>query len=208
MTGRMFSYLSMTVTYFACLILFSGCGARQVYEKKYYVLNATRQAEPIATQTDSILDVRRFAIDSAFSGKGLVYRKGEFEYESDFYNEYLVSPTVMITDKTRNWLSQSGLFKTVLDVGSQVDPTYVIEGNVTALYGDFRDKSSPKATIEIRIFLLKTKAGGESVVVFGKEYQSSVGIESEGRDRLVEALDKCLENILVLFEKDLIERVY
>jgi ABC-type uncharacterized transport system auxiliary subunit len=190
----------------ACLMIFSGCGSRRAYDKKYYVLDAVRRAESIRTETDSILEVRRFTIDSAFGGKGLVYRTGDFAYESDFYSEFLVSPAAMITDKTRNWLSGAGLFGTVLDVGSQVDATHVIEGNITALYGDFRDKSSPKAIMEMRVFLLKAEAGGESVPVFAEKYQTSVAIESEGSEALVKALDKCLADILSSLEKDLIER--
>lgn len=204
MTGKMF--LCSNVSVLACLIVFSGCGSRQAYDKTSYVLNAARRGEPIRTEADSVLEVSHFTIDSAFGGKGLVYRMGEFEYESDFYSEFLVSPAAMITEKTRNWLSESGLFQTVLDVGSQIDPTHVIEGNITEMYGDFRDKLSPEATIEMRIFLLRTEAGGESVPVFAKKYQSSVGIESEGSEGLVKALDKCLEDILSSLEKDLIER--
>jgi len=204
MTGKTFSCL--TVSVLASLILVSGCGSREAYNKKHYILNAVRRGESIETETDSVLEVRRFTIDSAFGGKGLVYRTGEFEYESDFYSEFLVSPAAMITEKTRNWLSESGLFQTVLDVGSQIDPTHVIEGNITEMYGDFRDKLSPEATIEMRIFLLETEVGGESVPVFAKKYQSSVGIESEGSEGLVKALDKCLEDILSSLEQDLIER--
>jgi len=204
MTGKMFSCFSVSVL--ACSILVSGCGSREAYDKKHYILNAARRGESIETETDSVLEVRRFTIDSAFAGKGLVYRMGEFEYESDFYSEFLVSPAAMITEKTRSWLAESGLFGTVLDVGSQIDPTHVIEGNIIAMYGDFRDKSSPEATIEMRVFLLKTEAGGESLPVFARKYQSSVGIESEGSDGLVRALDKCLEDILSSLEKDLSER--
>ncbi len=203
MTGRKSSYFSVSAL--VCLMMFSGCGSRQAYDKKHYILDATRQGESIRAEAESVLEVRRFTIDSAFDGKGLVYRTGEFEYESDFYNEFLASPAAMIADKTRTWLSEAGLFKTVLDIGSQVDPTHVVEGNITALYGDFRDKSSPRAIIEMRIFLLKAKAGGASDPVFGKKYQSSAGIEAEGPEALVKALDKCLEDILTSLEKDLID---
>ena len=201
MTGKMSLCSSMSVLAF--LTILPGCGIRRAYNKKYYVLNAVRQAQSVRTEIDSILDVRRFTIDSAFGGKGLVYRTGEFAYESDFYSEFLVSPAAMITDKTRNWLSKAGLFGTVLEVGSQVDPTHVIEGNITALYGDFRDKSSHIATMEIRIFLLKVEAGGESVPVFSERYPSAVGIESEDSETLVKGFDKCLQNILSSLEKDL-----
>ena len=192
---------------FVWLVTLSGCGSTETYNKKYYVLQASRQSESTWTQTDFILDVSRLTIDSAFSGSGLVYRTGESEYESDFYNEFLASPSAMITDTMRNWLSTSRLFKRVLDSGSQIDPTHIIEGNITALYGDFRDKSSPKATIEMRVFLLETETGEEPLPIFGKTYKSSIDIESEDPEGLVQALGRCLKGILSTLERDLAERL-
>jgi len=109
----------------------------------------------------------------------------------------------MITEKTRNWLSGSGLFERVLDIASQIDPTHTLEANITALYGDLRDKSSPQAKMEIRVFLLKVQAAEEPVPVFGQTYKFSADIESEGPEGLVEALDRCLTNILSNLERDL-----
>jgi uncharacterized lipoprotein YmbA len=189
------------------LVTLSGCSSTETYSKNYYVLNADRQTEPAGTQTDCILEVSRFTIDSAFSGSGLVYRVGESQYESDFYNEFLASPSAMITDTTRNWLSTSRLLMRVLDPGSQIDPTHLIEGNITALYGDFRDRSSPKATIEVRLFLLKTETGDEPLAVFGKTYKSSINITSEDPEGLVEAYGRCLQKILSTLESDLTERL-
>lgn len=201
MTGKIF--LCFCVSLFVWPVMLSGCGSQQAYDKKYYVLSATRQAQPAGTETDIILEVRRFTIDSAFAGKGLVYRTGQFEYESDFYSEFLVSPSAMVTEKTRNWLAGSGLFKRVLDTASQIEPTHTIEGNITSLYGDLTDKSSPRGIMEMRVFLLEAQAGGEPIPVFGQIYTSSVSIESEDPEGLVEALDRCLTNILSALEKDL-----
>jgi len=205
MTGKMFS--CFCVSMFVWPVILSGCGSRQAYNKKYYVLSATRQSQPTGAQTDLVLEVRRFTIDSAFAGKGLVYRTGQFEYESDFYSEFLVSPSAMITEKTRNWLSGSGLFKRVLDIASQIDPTHTMEANITALYGDLRDKASPQAKMEMRVFMLKVQAAEEPVPVFGQTYKFSADIESEGPEGLVEALDRCLTNILSSLERDLTQAV-
>ncbi len=201
----------MTVKIFSCFyvslfvwpVMLSGCGSQQAYDKKYYVLSATRQGQPTRTETDITLEVRRFTIDSAFAGKGLVYRTGQFEYESDFYSEFLVSPSAIVTEKTRNWLAGSELFKRVLDTASQIDPTHTMEGNITALYGDLTDKSSYRGIMEMRVFLLKAQAGAEPIPVFGQTYRASVAIESEGPEGLVEALDRCLANILSNLERDL-----
>jgi cholesterol transport system auxiliary component len=186
--------------------IFAGCGPKY-YEKQHYILDTQRASTATAGNNMNIVEVRRFTIASAFNSKNLIYRVGEFEYESDFYNEFLVSPTAIITEKTRNWLAGSGVARRVLDPGSNVDPTHIIEGNVIALYGDFRAKSSPKAIMEIRIFLLETKTETESGIVFGKTYTSSVGIESRRPEDLVSAFDRCLIEILTDLEKDLAERL-
>jgi len=187
-------------------MLITGCGAKS-YEKQQFLLDARRTPSATASSQKNVVEVRRFTIDPAFSAKGLTYRKGEFEYESDFYNEFLITPDAMITEKVRNWLSQSGLARRVLDPGSYVDPNYVLEGNVIALYGDFRTQSSPKAVMELRIFLLEMQTGAEPAIVFGKTYESSVGVESAGPEGLLEAFDRCLVEILGDLEKDLAERL-
>jgi len=189
------------------LMTLSGCTRPETYNKKYYVVNTSRQTEPARIQTDFILEVSRFTIDSAFSGSGLVYRIGDAEYESDFYNEFLASPSAMISDTMRNWLSRSRLFKRVLDPGSQIDPTHMIEGNITALYGDVRVASSPRATIEMRIFLLEAETGDEPLPVFGKTYTASTVMESDDPEGLVEGLGRCLQKILSALENDLAERL-
>ena len=186
----------------ASAMLIAGCGAKS-YEKQQFLLDARRASSAAAKSQKNVVEVRRFTIDPAFSAKGLTYRKGEFEYESDFYNEFLIAPDAMITEKVRNWLSLSGLAQRVLDPGSYVDPNYVLEGNVIALYGDFRTGSSPKAVMELRVFLLEMKTGAEPAIAFGKTYESSVGIESAGPNGLVAAFNRCLVEILGDLEKDL-----
>ncbi len=205
MIPRLHTYFHLTLLVW--LTVLSGCGSTETYSKKYYVFDAARSTESSRTQTDFTLDVPRLTIDSAFSGSGLVYRVGDSKYESDFYNEFLASPSAMVTDTIRNWLSMSRLFKRVLDPGSQIDPTHIIEGNITALYGDFREPSSPKATVEMRLFLLETETGQDPLPIFGKTYISSIDIESEDPEGLVEALGRCLATILSTLESDLAERL-
>jgi ABC-type uncharacterized transport system auxiliary subunit len=187
-------------------ILLAGCSPKS-FEKQHYVLDTRRASSVVASNSANIIELRRFTSNPAFSGKGLINRTGEFEYESDFYNEFLISPAVMITERARNWLSASGVSRRVLDPGSYVDPTHVMEGNVIALYGDFRDRSSPTAVMEIRVFLLETKTGKEPVIVFGKTYRSSVSLESEYPGGLVSAFDRCLVEILTDVEQDLAKRL-
>jgi ABC-type uncharacterized transport system auxiliary subunit len=197
---------SFGLSLFVSAIIIVGCGPKS-FEKQHYILDTKRASSAVSADNANILEVRRFTIASAFNSNSLIYRVGEFKYESDFYNEFLVSPTAMITEKVRNWLAESGVARRVSDPGSNIDPTHIIEGNVIALYGDFRAKSAPKAIMEIRIFLLETETETESGIVFGKTYTSSVGLESKSPEDLVSAFDRCLVEILTNLEKDLAENL-
>ena len=188
------------------VLMLAGCGPKS-YQKQHYMLDTQRTRSAVIADKSAIVEVRRFTVSSAFGSRSLVYRTGELEYESDFYNEFLVAPSAMITEKTRDWLWESGLFARVLEPGSAADPTHVVQGNIIALYGDFRDESVLKAVMEMRIFLTETEAQSESGIVFGKTYKSSKVLESGTPEDLVAALDRCLVEILTDLEQDLAEQL-
>ena len=108
----------------------------------------------------------------------------------------------MVSEKTRLWLNRSAIFKRIRVPGSQLDSTHLLEANITALYADVRDKSSPRAVMELRAFLIDNDNTPESVVL-GETYRASCPLQSNTPDDLVEALDKCLAEILTSLEKDL-----
>lgn len=191
MTLRSFMILSM---------LLSGCG----YNRRSFVLEVSRDRPQQEISKDVVLDVQSFNVDTAFSNRSLVYRKKQSEYETDFYNQFLIRPEDMITEKTRSWLSESGLFELVLEPGSYIDASHVLEGNIITLYGDFRDKSSPKATMKIRFFLIKLS---DKSVVFAKTYETTSESNERTAESLVEAFDNCLTNILSDLEEDLCEQL-
>ncbi len=191
------AYLSVA----AFLVMCSGCSGRE-YAKRQFILEASRQTGTAAQSSETVLAVRRFTIDPAFGPQGLVYRKSESEYEVDFYNEFLVAPEIIISGQVRNWLSQSGLFKTVLDPGSLIEATHVLEGNVLALYGDFREPASPQAVIQIRVFLIPNQPSKEGIILT-RDYQASHDVEVATPEALVGAFNECLERICSDLEDDL-----
>ncbi len=182
--------------------LCSGCAGGRSYAKQQFVLEAARPAQPARPPHDIALAVRDFTIDPVYEGRGLVYRKGESQYESDFYNEFLIAPQSLISGQTRHWLSRSGMFGTVLEPGSLVEPTHILEGTVLVLHGDFRGGKLPQGVMEIRIFLIGgTRAQPE--VIFTRDYQVSQPAHAPTAGALVVAFDRCLEQILSALEEDL-----
>jgi ABC-type uncharacterized transport system auxiliary subunit len=106
----------------------------------------------------------------------------------------------MLTQETRAWLSESRLFKWVLEPGSLTDPTHVLEGSIIALYGDFTDEASPKARMRIRFFVIGLS---DKSVVFGKTYEAESNAGTRTAEGVIAAFEKCLEIILSDLETDL-----
>jgi cholesterol transport system auxiliary component len=200
MTRRPFSFASLMLL---MMLVASMCGcAQRTGEKNYYVLGTARVDRAVRTGSDAILEVRRFSIDPSFADPSLVYRLDEFRYEFDYYNEYLVPPALMLTQQARTWLARSGVAAHLLMAGSRIQPTHTLETNVTAMYGDFRDPSAPRAVLEVRCFLLDDREPTETIAM-ARVYGASHPIEEKTADAVVAALDAALERILTQLEEDL-----
>lgn len=180
----------------------SGCVSRHPYAKRQFVLEANRPDQPAGPSHDVVLAVRGFTIDPVCDSLGLLCRKGESEYESDFYNQFLVAPQALISSQTRAWLAQSGKFKAVLEPGSLIEATHVLEGNVLALYGDFRGQGLPQAVMQIRVFAVANKASLPRIA-FARDYRASREAAGQTAEALVAAFNQCLEQILAELETDL-----
>jgi len=184
------------------ILTLSGCLQSEAADRKYYIVEAKREGGPAAVHSDATLRVRRFNVDEAYTTRQLVYRIEEFRYESDYYHQFLVMPGLMITEKTRDWLADSGLFGRVSSVGSRLESTYMLEGNVIKLYGDFTDKSAPVAVMEIRFFLLAGADANETVAL-SQTYKAASPVSDRTAEAVVESLSKSLAEILAHLEADL-----
>jgi cholesterol transport system auxiliary component len=199
------SHRRMTVL-FGSILAFSAIGAggcaETSYRKEYYIVEVTRNAPPVAVRSDETLEVRRFTVNTAFATRSLVYRLNEYQYEPDYYRQYLIAPAAMITEETRHWLANSGLFKQILPPGSQIASSYSLQAIVTALYGDFTDKAAPAAVLRIRFFVAQRK-GGDEVIIFSRAYRTATPMSDKTGPALVDAMSKNLVEILTRLETDL-----
>jgi cholesterol transport system auxiliary component len=173
-------------------------------EKRYFTLETSREADISSPDTGKILTVRRFRVSPKFEGKGLVYRLEELSYDSDFYNEFFISPSSMLTEEVRKRLAGSGLFKQVLNPTSLLDSTYILEGAVTALYGDYRVSTAPKAVMEIQFFLLE-ETDNNLKIIFKSQYHKEEPFKANMPGALVKSWNTVFNQILTEFETDLKE---
>ena len=188
-------------------VLLAGCAqtlSRPAPEKRLYAITAQRQDTQPPARDKSVLKVRPLQISPAYQGKEMIYRVGEVEVESDYYNTFFVQPALNLTQQTAQWIERAGIFGNVVDSTSQMQDTHLLDGMVNALYGDFRDKAHPKAVLEMQFFLLKN-TNDKYGVVFQKTYAQAVPFSTDFKDAkaLAEAYNTALAGILTELEGDL-----
>ena len=192
----------------ASLVLAAAAGgcfspADQPDNRRFFLLETARPGRLDQPADGPVLAVRRLQLSPRYREKELVYRTSDFAYESDYYNQFLSAAGALIAEQTRLWLSRAGLFAAVVNTGSDVLPTHVIEGNVTALYGDFRGDEAARGVLGIEMFLVHADGDDGPRVVFHKEYRAAVDLPDRSAEALVKAYNTGLGQILAEFEKDL-----
>jgi cholesterol transport system auxiliary component len=189
---------------FLLLFLLTGCFniSKSYPVKHYFMLSASKSEKLSSPKPNGILKIQRFRVSPQFDGQDFVYKKGNLNYESDYYNEFFIPPGLMIAEEVEKWLAGSGLFKYVMGFSSPVESTFELEGVVSALYGDYSDTESPKAVLEIQFFIVRN-ASSRPVIVFGKTYQEKTLIKGNSPDALVAGWNQALEHILARFEANL-----
>ncbi len=185
---------------FAC-----GCGTQRAYDYRYFVLSVDHEAAAGATTRADILKIRNFRISDRYNRTELTYRTAEMSIESDYYRRYIVPPESLVTEETRRWLQAGHVFSQVLDATSRATAQFSLEGNVSALYGDFRPELSPgsyKAVMEIQ-FVLIDERKADNTVVFHQSYRSEQPLSRPATDELIQGLNLALKDILTRMESDL-----
>lgn len=171
-------------------------------DKRFFVLEAARSNSPEAAKNGVVLLVSSLRVSPRYDGRSFVYRRSDVGYESDFYNQFLVSPGPQLTEEVRRALSQAQVAQHVIGISSQLEPTHVLEGTVDALYGDFRDGNAPKAVLEMEFFLSK-ESPTKAEIVTRKRYTKAIAVSGRSPEALVKGWNDGLSEILASLSADL-----
>ena len=187
----------------AAALFVEGCSLKKSYPaKQSFLVEAHRTGEGRTPAAPAVLRVRNLQIATPFEGRGFVYRNSDLGYQTDFYHEFLVAPRALLTEQTRQWLGASGLFRLVIDPSSKAEATHTLEGNVSALYGDYRISASPKAVLVMEFFVSNDQPASPDII-FHKNYRQEVALENRAPETLAKGWGKALEQILTALEQDL-----
>src|SRR5262245_56301357 len=186
-----------------CLLMITLAGclnlSKSYPEKRSFVLDVGAPTQETPSQSTKVLKINRLRVSPLFAGRAMVYRTADLQYESDFYDEWFVTPGVLVTQQLQNWLAHSGRFQLVLQGTNHIEPTHVLEGTVTEFYGDFR--ASPSAVLGIEFHLFD--AMNEGQLSFRKTYHQSVPLTDRSPDALARGLTEALRTVLMALTKDL-----
>jgi cholesterol transport system auxiliary component len=188
------------------LCLLAGCVrlGKNYPEKHLFLIQASYPGEASSALTDEGLRVLTFSVSPLYEGKGFVYRRGDNRVEADFYNEFFLSPSTMLTEEVRQWMAGSGLFSHMADLGAPGNFGYFLEGHIASLYGDYRNPSAPKAVLEME-FLLTRRVSPAPETVLRESYRQEIPLSRNTPQALVDSWNKALKAILMDFEEDLKE---
>jgi cholesterol transport system auxiliary component len=189
--------LLLSLFCFGCVSL-----ERSYPEKRYFVIDIGDGAQPPSTTGDQTLLVSSLRISPRYADKSFVYRTSDAGYEADFYNQFLTPPDTMLSEEVRKGLAASPVFKYVVGPASQLQPNFVLEGSVNALYGDFRNLNGPSAVLEIEFFLHNEDSANPGVVL-QKRYAKTVALSGRSPEALVTGWSQALGSILTELSSDL-----
>lgn len=170
-----------------------------------YTLEVERVLErPSPQAAEQVLEVAPFRIAPRYRDRIWVYREGDSWYRAQEEQAFLIPPQLLVTEQISKYLNRSGLFGAVVQGESRLQVTHLLEGAVTALYGDFSDPVVPRAVMEIQFFLIDPLVEPPKTLL-----QTGFRTEAEVSDTTPRALirgwNDGLESILQNFENDLRE---
>jgi cholesterol transport system auxiliary component len=188
----------------ALMVSLAGCGlaTRPATVKQTYLLDPRPPAKATAPAHQASLKVGSIAVGTSYRGRSFVYREDDLRYESDFYNEFFVSPSAMFTSDAANALAAAGIFREVLPASANALGDFVLEGLVGELYGDYRDAAKPAAVMSAKFFLIDNRGLG-GVPIWQTELQQRVAMTSRSPDALAAAYTKAWTAMLADLAREL-----
>jgi cholesterol transport system auxiliary component len=199
MKGLLYALLLSTL-----LLVSAGCVdlSRPALAKHYYLLDAVPKPVDGPPAHATAIRVTGVEVSAPFSERTLVFRLDQERYESDFYDEFFVAPRAMVTSELVEWLRVRRVFATTLPPSSSLDAPYAVEAQVTAMYGDLRDKSKTEAVFSMQVFVSHT-GNPEHRIVLQRTYDQRVRVPDRSAEAVTKGLSEALQQCFAQLEADL-----
>jgi hypothetical protein len=149
-----------------------------------------------------VVALSRVSISPTFQSRSFTYRTGDNSYEQDPYAGFLIPPERALAESIRAWMRAGGLFGRVVEPGSGLTPSLMVEVSINELYGDFRSASQPLGTMGLHIMCYETQDGVARRVVFDKFCSYGTPLAQKTPGALMAAWDADLRQIMNEFHSE------
>ena len=184
-------------------VALAACGlSRPAVESTNYLLFAARDAPAAQIAKPVAIKIRPLRAAELYERREFLYRVDGQRVLSDFYNEFAERPDAMITAAVIGWLKSAKLFAAVVEPGVPADAPYILDGSVSALYGDLQDPRKPAAVMSIQFYVVRA-ANPTMEVVLDRTLQQRVEVKAGTPQALAQGYNEALARILAELEREL-----
>ena len=188
------------------LLVLSSCLnlAKSNPERQYYALDVTRQAGAGAPVAGTVLwKSSNLWCRLRFKGKSSSIGRTTHGTNPISTISGLCHPARCVAQQAQNWLINAQLFEHVVAASSYIDTTHRLEGTVTDLYGDYRQKDRRKAVVGIRMGVDESNPDPDGHSVSTRLSSNGGGDRHLLLMDLALAWNQGLEQVFTAFEEDL-----
>ena len=177
------------------LAMFCGCSSGPNWKRQAFAFSLPADP-PTTNSTGRITALSRVSISPLFQSRSFTYRTGENSYEQDPYAGFLIPPERSLAESIRASMRASGVFGSVLEPGSSITPTLILEISINELYGDFRNLSQPVGTMGLHVICCEVQDDLPRRVVFDKFCSHETPLARKTPSALMAAWDADLQEII------------
>ena len=186
----------------AAAAVLAGCSVTRPSPVKGTFLLDPPAPAAVAKSQPTTLRMGTITVAAPFRGRAFISREGELRYETDFYNEFLVTPAAMIGELTGRALERAKAFALVAPSSSTADADWLLDGFVTSLYIDARDPAKMAAEVEVSYYLFRADAAG-GMPLWTQTYRQRVALSATTAQAYATALNAALAQIFADLARDL-----
>jgi ABC-type uncharacterized transport system auxiliary subunit len=192
-------FLSVPILFVACVSL------KQPVDKiEYYTLEYSPPQMETLTPLPHVIRMDRFTAAPPYNTTQIIYRDQSFKRNAYVYYRWQTNPGAIVTTLLNRDIKNSGLFKAVLDSGSQFSSSCMIEGTVDEFF-EWDAQNAWKAILTVSITLTeKNQNDIKNRILFQKTYRKAEICKKKRPKALAEAMSLGLSKI----SKEMILDVY
>ena len=199
------AHVTRTLAVIAAIVMASALAAcslsRPIAPKRTFLLEPS--APPMASvQKLTSVRIGLVSVAAPYRGKAFVYRLDEIKFEADYYDEFFVAPTAMLSEATARALAAANVFRRTIPPGATDAGDYVLDGFASELHGDLRDAAKPVASVAITFYLSPANSLVPTVL-WSREYRQRIPVTEATADAFARALNAGLSAILADLARDL-----